>query len=730
MVKTDGKRKRNKSEAAKKKADTGETGSLDRLMNIVADKRFIATVLLYISVCAVLLITHIGGVTYRADTIADYDIVSPRNIQYEDTSATSAMKKRITDNVSAAYKIDPAFKQDVEAVFKNILEADSLAPGDVTRKYYIGKLREFGLSEEMIILLYSLEKDQPVQLRLQTYTILKRLDTNVVIDDNELENIGTKIEELAREEGVSTGLVPAIREIILSAIKKNLVEDPEATLARKSKALEDVMPVMKTLRKGEIIVRKGDRILPHHIKALKTLGMLSRSTSWMKIVGFAFLIGFGFLVIGLCMRTITPDIYGDEKRFIIFCILMFFTAATSVVICSFATFQGAGYLQGAPIAIFTILVCVLLRPVLSLVAVPVLALVITLTLNLQLEHFLVALIAGLAAHFYSIKPQDKDSMLKAGAAVSLSNMAAIFILTLIKFTTWQQAVLDIFVFGALNGIVAFVVSTGSLPAFERLFNITTSHRLLELSNPEEPFLKQMLINAPGTYYHSFFVGNLAENVAETLGVNALLVRIACYYHDIGKIKRPYFFAENRMEGHSQLDEISPTLSALVISSHVKDGVEMALDYNLPDEIRDIIQQHHGTTKISYFHNKAVAAADGGDVPEESFRYPGPKPQTVEAAIVMLADSCEAAIRSINKPTPKLIETTVNSIVEDRLFDRQFDECNITLKQIDTLRLTLTKTLANVYHSRMEYPDLEDFKDQRKKEQAKTTAKVQAANGKR
>lgn len=728
MAKTNGKTKKKKSEAAKKKAAAAAKNPRS-LAEIVTDRRFIAAAVLYIAVCFALLITHIGGVTYRVDTIAESDIVSPRDIQYEDTDATVALKNQIAQSVPTAYRIDPAFKEDVEAVFKNILEAEKLEPDDVTRKYYLGRLRDLGLSEETIILLYSLEKDQPVSLRLQASPILKRLETGMIVEEGDIEKIGARVEELAREEGIATGYVPVIREIIVAAIENNLVEAPEETMARRGRALEDVFPVMKTVSRGEVIVRKGDRIKPHHIKALKTLGMLSRSTSWLRIGGYAFLIAFGFVVIGLFMRAMTPDIFVDDKRFGIFCILVFLTAATSVVISTFATFPGAGYLQGAPIATFTILVCVLLRPALSLVSMPVLAIVLALTLDLQPEHFLVSLAAGLAAHFYSIAPQDKDSLLKAGAAVSVSNISAILILNLIKFTTWQQAVLEIFVFGALNGIVAFVASSGSLPAFERLFNITTSHRLLELSNPEEKFLKQMLINAPGTYYHSFFVGNLAETIAEAVGANALMVRVACYYHDIGKIKRPYFFAENRMEGLSQLDEISPTLSALVISSHVKDGVEMASDYNLPDEIRGIIQQHHGTTKISYFHNKAVAAADGADVPEESFRYPGPKPQSIEAAIVMLADSCEAAVRAIKKPTPKLIETTVNSIVEDRLFDRQFDECNITLKQIDTLRLTLIKTLANVYHSRMEYPDLEDFKEQRKTEQAKKAAKAQAANGK-
>jgi hypothetical protein len=236
--------------------------------------------------------------------------------------------------------------------------------------------------------------------------------------------------------------------------------------------------------------------------------------------------------------------------------------------------------------------------------------------------------------------------------------------------------------------------------------MTSSVKLLELSNPSQPVLKRMLVEAPGTYHHSIIVGNLAETAAEDIGADSLLARAATYYHDIGKLKRPYFFSENQFGGENPHDKTSPNLSALIIKSHVKDGVELAEEYGLPTKIIDIIKQHHGTNLISYFYQQALEENKHDDIEKNDFRYDGPKPQSREAAIIMLADITEAALRSknFNKNNHDRIEGVVRGLIKDKLIENQLDKSDLTLTDLDTIAKSFVKVLTGIYHQRVEYPE--------------------------
>ena len=252
----------------------------------------------------------------------------------------------------------------------------------------------------------------------------------------------------------------------------------------------------------------------------------------------------------------------------------------------------------------------------------------------------------------------------------------------------------------LSGILAI----GLLPLFESSFDVLTTVKLLELSNPNNPLLKKLLMEAPGTYHHSMLVANLAELATEEVGANPVLARIGAYYHDIGKTKRPVFFKENQMTKDNPHDKISPKLSASIIISHVKDGLEYAKEYGLPQAIQDIIEQHHGNTLVKYFYITMKNNSENpDDVKEEDFRYPGRTPRGKEAGIIMLADSVEAAVRSINEPTKDKIETMVNNIFKDKLDSGQFDNCELTFKDLNKIKQCFLKTLNGIYHQRIEYP---------------------------
>lgn len=253
-------------------------------------------------------------------------------------------------------------------------------------------------------------------------------------------------------------------------------------------------------------------------------------------------------------------------------------------------------------------------------------------------------------------------------------------------------------------VLSGILAVGLLPFFESIFDVVTNIKLLELSNPNQPLMKKLIMEAPGTYHHSMMVANLAEAAAELVGGNPVIARVGAYYHDIGKTKRPYFFGENQIGRDNPHDKITPNLSTLIILSHTKDGLEMAKEQKIPKIIQDIIVQHHGTTLVKYFYFKAKKEAENPDeIKEEDFRYPGPIPNTKESGILMLADSVEASVRSITDPTKGKIEEMVNNIINDKLNNRQLVDCDLTLKDVEIIRKSFLKTLDGIYHHRIEYP---------------------------
>jgi putative nucleotidyltransferase with HDIG domain len=260
----------------------------------------------------------------------------------------------------------------------------------------------------------------------------------------------------------------------------------------------------------------------------------------------------------------------------------------------------------------------------------------------------------------------------------------------------------------LSGIISAALSGALIPLLESSFGYTTSLKLLELSNFNHPLLHNLMMKAPGTYHHSVIVGSLAELAADRIGANSLLARVAAYYHDIGKMNKPLYFIENQSPNNNPHDHLAPHMSAKILFAHVKNGVRLGREHHLGDSINNIIEQHHGTTVANYFYNKAKflcsESEDDSQMPQESdFRYPGPKPQSREAGIVMMADACEAATRSIADPTPSKIQSMVQSIIQKRFLEEQFTDCDLTQKDLKLIEDTFVRTLTSLYHHRIEYP---------------------------
>jgi hypothetical protein len=357
-----------------------------------------------------------------------------------------------------------------------------------------------------------------------------------------------------------------------------------------------------------------------------------------------------------------------------------------------------------PSAAGIMVIAVLLRPRVALYTTAVLSLLVAVIAGGDIRLGLVTFI-GSTVGVYAIKRMHhRTDLIVAGLRVGAANALAVTAIGLIDQLPIFPHILRDTAYGLASGIAVGVIAIGALPYLEHLFGLVTPIKLLELSNPSHPLLRRLQMEAPGTYHHSIVVANLAEAAGEAIGADSLLVRVGAYYHDIGKIRRPVFFVENQIGVENPHEKMAPSLSALTVLAHVRDGMEYAREQRLPEAIIRFIPEHHGTSLITYFYHQAMERGDTVD--EEVFRYEGPKPQSRETAILMLADGVEGAVRAMPRPTPDRMEQVVRRMIRERLEDGQLDECDLTFRDLDIIAQTFTRLLASMFHPRVEYPDLE------------------------
>jgi len=326
-----------------------------------------------------------------------------------------------------------------------------------------------------------------------------------------------------------------------------------------------------------------------------------------------------------------------------------------------------------------------------------------------------AFIASLTAAFSVIRCKRRSALLRGGFYVGVISGVTASILLLFTGEFFSAKAFPAVMFALSSGISVTAVVSVMLPILEYTFKVTTDISLLELLDMEQPLMKNLMITAPGTYHHSVIVGNLVESAAEAVGVNPLLARVSSYYHDIGKIKMPEYFVENQSSSLSKHEKLAPHMSSMIISSHVKEGVELANQHKLPQPIIDIIEQHHGTSLMTFFYQKAKGQREENEPAEEEYKYPGPKPQTRVAALVMMADAVEAASKVLNDPTPARIAALVDKIINHIFLEGQLDECELTLKDISEIKKHFSYILTGIMHKRIDYPGF-NFNDSASKPQ--------------
>jgi putative nucleotidyltransferase with HDIG domain len=652
----------------------------------------------------------------KVGQVSKIDIRTPRDIV--DWEATQLARKEAVDTaVESAvqdpgyYIIDETIAQTVIAKLKYFFEQidryrrkdydkplESLTKEEIplnNLKAYFLETPAFPLIKNIILL----DPRSYQDLKEKSYRILKDLQTEYRINRENLVKLKSTMPEFIDKYQVGETLRPTLAGLMEVAVRPNLILDSVRIAELKQEVIEDLPKVVHN--QNDLIIAKGQVITENDLKMLNELHLIADESNRIRVffslaVLLLLLVGLGLVYIHMFF----PDLFRQE-RLLYLILLLLLMALGMVKVLSLLENSSLPFM--APVSFVIMLLTILINPAVALAISAVLSLlggiIVSFNLELTIFYFISGMITVLTlGHF-----QRQRDLVRSGSVLMVANAITVIILNLLFRTHFELMAI---LLASLNGFLSAVLAIGSLPFLENIFKVTSPIRLLELSNPGHPLLRRLQIEAPGTYHHSIMVGNLAEAAAQQIGADALWVRVGSYYHDIGKIRRPYFFVENQFGHENPHEKLTPNLSTLIITSHVKDGVEIAREHGLPDKLIDIISQHHGTDLIRYFFNKAAECIqDEKEVlVEADFRYEGPKPQTKEAALVMLADSVEAAVKSLSKYSPVKIEALIQKIIRERLDEGQFEECNLTLKDLTNVKNSFLKVLAGLYHNRIEYPD--------------------------
>lgn len=487
----------------------------------------------------------------------------------------------------------------------------------------------------------------------------------------------------------------------------NFIFDEETTMRAREEAASKEPPVLNTVYRNQKVIGKGEVVTANHIEILKALGYQRSKAPYVMLVGVAVFTAGIFFLLSLYLKQFPPKNLADGKHYTLLSLLFLMILAVARLIVAInispepIMAEQVAYL--IPASAGSILIAILMDSWLGVFFGTVVSLYIGILAGGGLSYTIVAFAGSMIGIYGISRYAQRSEWAKAGLMIALVNSWMIIGMGIMN----NHARMTIFygvILGVVNGFFSPILAYGSLPFLESAFHVTTSVSLMELSNPRQPLLKELLLKAPGTYHHSILVGNLAEAAADAVGADPILVRVGAYYHDIGKTRRPYFFVENQLAGANPHDKLTPALSALILSSHVKDGLEIGRKNKLPEKVLDFIVQHHGDSIMAFFYHKALEEAEDPEkVKESDFRYPGPRPQSKETALVMLADSVEAAIRSMNVSGDKM-EAAVKKLINDKVADGQLEDSHLSLSDLKTIGQSFTQVLNGIYHSRIEYPE--------------------------
>jgi putative nucleotidyltransferase with HDIG domain len=688
---------------------------------------------------------------YTVGMIADRDIRAVRDVVYENRTTTKLDRAAAEAGVPALYQ----FKSDliaerlksIASAFadaRNILDARKAIPSkkpfvedralllnleDRVGRTFPSPVLSMLLHQRFNPILDAVLRDGIISNRVQ---FLKDQRSGITIRDSAsgverlledaylARDLSAAFEFLRQSSNTLSELSQRERGILAqyleTAIFPTLVYDPQETTSRRVLAALRVKPDEMQIKRGQTIVRSGEPITPDILLQLEALRNLLRPRSLIWQLGGYFLLA-AILVYSLWRYFV---FYQTRHRKIRnHTVLILAVIATELLTIRLATSLADIFSErfqrfhdpfvlyyGIPFAFGALLITLLIDVNLGVMGSVFLAILSGLFYgDVDLAVYL---IIGSLAGIYSIRAyRDRAAILKAGLTIGIVNIFCLAGLDMIRQTPMTLSDgLDQLILALLSGVLASTLASMLLPALESFFKITTDIRLLELSNLNAPILRRLSVEAPGTYHHSLMVATLAETAAESIGANPLLVRVAAYYHDLGKLLNSDYFVENQSYGDNKHAELAPDQSCRIIGRHVPEGLKLAKENGLPQRITDMIPQHHGTRVMEFFYRKAknTSAVQGNKVIDADFRYPGPKPQSKEAAIMMMADTVEAASRTLaDNPNADQIKGMIDRLIESIIQDHQFEECDITLRDVRIVRESFYKILTGIFHNRIEYP---------------------------
>ncbi len=690
--------------------------------------RRISIAVFYIIIAIILTINFFPNrIDLEVGEVSKSDIVAPRTVTFIDQKKTEQLEDIAVESASKVYEEDKSLSRrilsEIDNLFNTVLsEQINYTKEDIEqlKKSTLTKIKEennikIGTDDLRLLLKSDLEKISDFQSTSKK--IMEDILKQRIFPEN-LSEVHNDINQLALETNFTKEYRLVLANILSNYVQPNMILDLEATEDRQEDALKQVEPVKRTVLKGENIIRKGDIVSQDDMRVLEALGLRKPGINYVNLLGVLLTLSVLVLLLGFYTKFYATQVWENINQLILVETLIILVVLLAKII---SIFQPAYMVYLVPTAIISILIKVLVDTRIALVITAFTSFLIALVFGSLYIAAAAAFVGGIVGIISVSDVSQRSDLIRAGFNVSLVLVVFITGLTLMDFSNnWIELIWSI-VMGVLNGIFVAILANGLLPYLESIFNLTSSVKLLELSNPSHPLLKRLLVEAPGTYHHSIIVGNLAENAADKIGADSLLTRVGAYFHDIGKLKRPYFFSDNQFGGDNPHDKISPNLSSLIIKSHVKDGLEMAEKHNLPKAVKDIIEQHQGTGLISFFYGEALKESKHDNINENDFRYDGPKPQSKEAALIMLADTVEAAVRSKNfsKNNHNRIEIFVKELIKEKLNDGQLEESSLTLKELDLIADSFVQILTGIYHQRVEYPDrlLKEMKEVDKNDQS-------------
>ncbi|MCU9613917.1 HD family phosphohydrolase [Caldibacillus lycopersici] len=668
--------------------------------------------------------------------VSEHTIISP--ITMEDTELTEKKKQDAVNQVQPVYELNQEYAQNmvdlVSDIFTSAIEiveeinqakkdaSLNLSNEDNEGTAYVEpsvsqkvnmlkeKLTDDVNSDLSNTTLAALVTSSKTELSMAKDAVVTAVNNAMTkrISASEVENAKKRVEDEIRYSSLSQDLKNAAIELGRYATIQNEYYDPEATEVARQQAIENIEPVR--ILQGQIIVEEGQLVTQEIYRQLDLLGLLDTKERSLPYFG---LFLFVTVLVGFIYSFFYREIQKPEmnKKLLLFSVVLIISIIFMKII-SLLPFTSINMSYVYPAAMCVMLMKILLNERMAIMSAILLSACSTVIFNgsssgsFNYSVGLYILISGLSGIIFLTNQNHRSKIFQAGLFVSLINMVIIAALLFIpnsQFTYLQY--IYYFVFGIGSGLASAVLTIGLLPFFEAGFGILSTMKLIELSNPNHPLLKKILTETPGTYHHSVMVANLAEAACEAIGADGLLARVCCYYHDIGKTRRPSFFVENQGNMENPHDRLAPEISKEIIIAHTTDGANILQKHRMPKDIVDVARQHHGTSLLKFFYYKAKEL--GIEVKEEDYRYPGPKPQTKETAIINIADSVEAAVRSMANPNMEKIESLVKNIIKDRLHDDQFNECDITLKELKMVEKTLCETLHGIFHNRIEYPELKE-----------------------